>query len=84
MPFYAVRITGWEDAEAEAQEVRAAFRGKDADFTGTRSYFYVQNRMKLEMFERTVRGMVNPKNDVAISKISKVEYNWEAHLRTRG
>lgn len=79
MPYYSIRIVGGEEPVERGIEVREALRGRDADHTGARTFFYVQNHRTEADLQKLVVGMADKDNEVRVKRIKRDEYFWKKH-----
>lgn len=79
MPYFSVEITGGSDPEVKAVEARHFYGGREIDYTGNGSKFYVQRNLKKEQVQNNLQSWVGSEYKVEVRTIRKIEYDWKKH-----
>lgn len=78
MPYYAIRVKG-PNEEADGDEIKETFRGREADHTGSRNYVLVKHHKLKAAVKARAEALVTEGSTVTVKRVSKKTYEWRSH-----
>jgi hypothetical protein len=78
VPYYAIRVSG-PNNEADGDTIKETFRGREADYTGSRNYVLVRHHLRSDELKARVEGMLSDGSTISLKRVPKKTYEWRSY-----